>query len=49
MKDADLRAEADKLGLDIDAASAAEVDELLKRYAAYPPDVFRGAREAIGR
>jgi tripartite-type tricarboxylate transporter receptor subunit TctC len=49
MKDADLRAEADKLGLDIDPASAAEVDELLKRYAAYPADVFRSAREAIGR
>ena len=49
MKDADLRAEADKLGLDIDPASAAEVDELLKRYAAYPADVFASAREAIGR
>jgi len=49
MKDADLRAEADKLGLDIDPASAAEVDELLKRYAAYPAEVFRQAQQAIGR
>ena len=49
MKDANLRAEADKLGLDIDPASAAEVDELLKRYAAYPAEVFRQAQQAIGR
>jgi tripartite-type tricarboxylate transporter receptor subunit TctC len=49
MKDADFRAEADKVGLEIDPASAAEVDALLKRYAAYPPEIFRKAQEALGR
>ena len=49
MKDPDFRAEADKLGLDIDPASAADVDALLRRYAAYPLGVFRQAQEAIGR
>ena len=47
MKDVDFRAEADKVGLEIDPASAAEVDALLKRYAAYPPEIFRKAQEAI--
>ena len=49
MKDVDFRAEADKVGLEIDPASAAEVDALLKRYAAYPPEIFRKAQEALGR
>ena len=49
MKDADFRAEANKIGIEIDPASAQEVDDLLKRYAAYPPEVFRKAEEAIGR
>ncbi len=49
MKDAQFRAEADKLGLEIDPASAADVNALLQRYAAYPPEVFRQAQEAIGR
>jgi tripartite-type tricarboxylate transporter receptor subunit TctC len=49
MKDAEFLAEAEKVGLDIDPASAAEVDALLKRYAAYPQEIFRKAQEAIGR
>jgi tripartite-type tricarboxylate transporter receptor subunit TctC len=49
MKDKDFRAEADKIGLDIDPASAEEVEQLLVRFAAYPPEVFRKAQEAIGR
>jgi tripartite-type tricarboxylate transporter receptor subunit TctC len=49
MQDKDFRAEADKVGLDIDPASAEEVEALLKRFAAFPPEVFRNAQEAIGR
>jgi tripartite-type tricarboxylate transporter receptor subunit TctC len=49
MKDSEFAAEAAKVGLDIDPASADEVDALLKRYAAYPPEIFRKAEEAIGR
>jgi len=49
MQDKDFRAEADKVGLDIDPASAEEVEQLLKRFAAFPPEVFRKAQEAIGR
>jgi tripartite-type tricarboxylate transporter receptor subunit TctC len=47
--DKDFLAEADKLGLDIDPASAEEVEALLQRFAAFPPEVFRKAQEAIGR
>src|SRR5262245_5342424 len=49
MKDPEFMAEATKAGLDIDPASAQEVDDLLKRFAAFPPEVFRKAQEAIGR
>jgi tripartite-type tricarboxylate transporter receptor subunit TctC len=49
MRDRDFRAEADKVGLDIDPASAADVEQLLLRFAAFPPEVFRKAQEAIGR
>src|SRR5262245_1234982 len=49
MKDAEFLSEANKAGLDIDPASVEEVDALLKRFAAFPPDVFRKAQEAIGR
>ena len=49
LKDPDFLAEANKAGLDIDPASPQEVEELLKRFAAFPPDVFRKAQEAIGR
>jgi tripartite-type tricarboxylate transporter receptor subunit TctC len=49
MKDPDFLAEANKAGLDIDPASVEEVETLLKRFAAFPPEVFRKAQEAIGR
>jgi tripartite-type tricarboxylate transporter receptor subunit TctC len=49
MKDPEFRAEADKVGLDIDPASPEEVEQLLKRFAAYPPEIFRKAEQAIGR
>ena len=49
MKDADFLADAGKAGLDIDPASPEEVLDLLHQFAAYPPDVFRKAQEAIGR
>jgi tripartite-type tricarboxylate transporter receptor subunit TctC len=49
MKDKEFLAEASKAGLDIDPASAEEVEALLKRFAAFPPEVFRKAQEAIGR
>jgi tripartite-type tricarboxylate transporter receptor subunit TctC len=49
LRDKDFLAEADKLGLDIDPASAEDVEALLRRFAAFPPEVFRKAQEAIGR
>jgi tripartite-type tricarboxylate transporter receptor subunit TctC len=49
MRDQDFLAEADRLGLDIDPATADEVDATLKRLAAFPPEIFRKAQEAIGR
>jgi tripartite-type tricarboxylate transporter receptor subunit TctC len=49
LRDKDFLAEADKVGLDIDPASAEEVEALLLRLAAFPPEVFRKAQEAIGR
>jgi tripartite-type tricarboxylate transporter receptor subunit TctC len=49
MKDPEFLAEANKSGLDIDPASSQEVDELLKRFAAFPAEVYRKAQEAIGR
>jgi tripartite-type tricarboxylate transporter receptor subunit TctC len=49
MKDKDFLAEAEKAGLDIDPASPEDVEALLKRFAAFPPEVFRKAQEAIGR
>ena len=49
MQDKDFVADANKAGLDIDPASAEEVVDLLKRFAAFPPAVFRKAQEAIGR
>jgi tripartite-type tricarboxylate transporter receptor subunit TctC len=49
MKDKDFMAEADKTGLDIDPASPEDVEALLKRFAAFPPEVFQKAQEAIGR
>ena len=49
MKDPQFLSDANRAGLDIDPASAEEAEALLKRFAAFPPDVFRKAQEAIGR
>jgi hypothetical protein len=49
LADKDFLAEAQRIGLDIDPATAEEVEALLKRFAAYPSEVFRKAQEAIGR
>jgi tripartite-type tricarboxylate transporter receptor subunit TctC len=49
MKDKDFVAEANKVGLDIDPATADEVEKLLAHFAAFPPEVFARARAAIGR
>jgi tripartite-type tricarboxylate transporter receptor subunit TctC len=49
LQDREFLADAAKVGLEIDPASAEEVEALLKRYAAYPPEIFRKAEAAIGR
>jgi len=49
MKDPEFLSEANRAGLDIDPATPQEVDDLLKRLSAFPPEVFRKAQEAIGR
>jgi tripartite-type tricarboxylate transporter receptor subunit TctC len=49
MKDEQFRADADKAGLDIDPATPEQVVALLKRFAAFPPEIFRKAEAAIGR
>ncbi len=49
VKDKGFLAEANKVGLDIDPATPAEVENLLKHFAAFPPEVFRKAKAAIGR
>jgi tripartite-type tricarboxylate transporter receptor subunit TctC len=49
MQDKAFRAEADKVGLDIDPASADEVQDLLQHFATFSPAIFEKARQAIGR
>jgi tripartite-type tricarboxylate transporter receptor subunit TctC len=49
LKDGDFLADAAKVGLEVDPAPVEEVEALLKRYAAYPPEIFRKAQAAIGR
>lgn len=49
MKDPEFLAEAARLGLDIDPATAEEVQDLLRRFAAFPHEVLRKAQQAIGR
>jgi hypothetical protein len=49
MKDKTFLAEADKVGLDIDPATADDVQELLKHFATFSPAIFEKARQAIGR
>ncbi len=48
MKDKDFLAEAGKVGLDIDPATADDVQKLLHRFATFPPATFAKARAAIG-
>jgi tripartite-type tricarboxylate transporter receptor subunit TctC len=49
MTDKDFRAEADRVGLDIDPATADEVQKLLQHFATFSPGIFAKARHAIGR
>jgi len=49
MKDKDFLAEANKEGLDIDPATADDVQELLRHFATFSPEIFAKARQAIGR
>ena len=49
MKDKDFLAEANKVGLDIDPATADQVEKLLQHFASFSPAIFAKAREAIGR
>jgi tripartite-type tricarboxylate transporter receptor subunit TctC len=49
MKDKAFTAEAQRVGLDIDPASADEVDKLLQHFATFSPEIFAKARQAIGR
>lgn len=49
MKDQEFLAEAAKVGIDIDPATAEEVQDLLKHFASFSPATFEKARQAIGR
>jgi tripartite-type tricarboxylate transporter receptor subunit TctC len=49
MRDKDFLAEADRVGLTIDPATADEVEKLLAHFATFPPAIFTAARAAIGR
>jgi tripartite-type tricarboxylate transporter receptor subunit TctC len=49
MKDKDFLAEANKIGLDIDPATADDVQQLLKHFATFSPAIFAKARQAMGR
>jgi tripartite-type tricarboxylate transporter receptor subunit TctC len=49
MKDKDFITEAGRVGLDIDPATADQVDGLLRRFASFPAGIFAKARQAIGR
>jgi tripartite-type tricarboxylate transporter receptor subunit TctC len=49
MKDQDFLAEASKVGLDIDPATADDVQQLLQHFASFSPAIFERAQKAIGR
>ena len=49
MKDREFLADAQKMNLDIDIATAEEVEQLLKEFVGYPKNVIEKARAAIGR
>jgi len=49
MKDKEFLADAQKMNLDIDVATAEEVEQLLIQFANYPKNVIEKAKAAIGR
>jgi len=49
MKNREFLADAQKMNLDIDIATAEEVEQLLKEFVGYPKNVIEKARAAIGR
>lgn len=49
VKDPNLLADAEKINAEINPATAAEVEALLKRIMAYPPEVVERTRKAMGR
>jgi tripartite-type tricarboxylate transporter receptor subunit TctC len=49
MKDKDFGAEAEKIGLEIDPATADDVQKLLEHFATFPPALLAKARQAAGR
>src|SRR5262245_53995568 len=49
MKDKDFLADAQKMNLDIDIATAEQVEALLREFANYPKSVIDKAKAAIGR
>ena len=48
-KDADFIADAKKSGIDIDIVTGDEIDSLLHRVYATPPDVVELVRKAVGQ
>jgi tripartite-type tricarboxylate transporter receptor subunit TctC len=49
MKDREFLADAQKMNLDIDVATAEEVEQLLVQFANYPKPIIEKAKAAIGR
>jgi len=49
MKDREFLADAEKMNIDIDIATAEQVEELLRQFANYPRSVIEKAKAAIGR
>jgi hypothetical protein len=49
MKDREFLADAQKMNLDIDIATAEQVEELLRQFVSYPQHVIDKAKAAIGR
>ena len=49
MKDREFLADAQKMNLDIDIATAEQVEQLLSQFANYPKTVIDKAKAAIGR
>jgi hypothetical protein len=47
-KDADFLADAKKSGIDIDIVTGDEIDTLLHRVYATPPDIVQLVRKAVG-